>query len=59
MPFSIQQLRNKNSFKIFNPKTEIIHSYHTSKEIAVRQVRLMNRLVRDYNFTFPSEIVAK
>ena len=41
MPYKIIKNRNSNSYKVINKNTGKVHSYHTSKMNAEKQVRLL------------------
>lgn len=41
MPYKIRKLPKKNEYRVYNPETKEIHSYHTSLDNAEKQVRLL------------------
>lgn len=42
MPFIIRKVRNKNCYEVKNKLTGVVHSKCTTKEKAVKQVRLLH-----------------
>lgn len=42
MPYRVRKIRNTNTYKVWNPDTGVVHSMHTSKLNAVKQIRLLN-----------------
>lgn len=45
MPFEIRKIRNENKYKVYNKITKKIHSYHTSKKNAIKQVWLLDHII--------------
>ena len=45
MPFSIRKLPKQNKYKVFNKITGKIHAYHSTRENAVKQLRLLNSTI--------------
>lgn len=41
MPYKIRRLPKKNEYRVYNPETKEIHSYHTTLDNAKKQVRLL------------------
>ena len=46
MPYKIRKLPLQNKYKVYNDSTKQVHSFSTTKESAVRQVRLLNSLLK-------------
>ena len=44
MPFSLRKLPNKDEYKVYNKNTKKVHSYHTTKDKAIKQIHLLNSL---------------
>lgn len=44
MPYKITKNPNKNTYKVTNTETGKVHAYATTKEKAIIQVRLLNRI---------------
>ena len=42
--YRIRKIRNTETYKVWNPITGEIHSHHTSKLKAMKQIRLLNAL---------------
>jgi hypothetical protein len=43
MPYAIRKLPNQNQYKVYNRLTKQVHSHHTSKVNAIKQVRLLKQ----------------
>ena len=50
MPYSIRKVNKKNCFKVYNKKTKKVHAKCTSREKALKQIRLLNAI--KYNKKF-------
>lgn len=44
MPYRIRKLPNKTLYRVYNPKTKVVHSKGTTLENAKKQVRLLYSL---------------
>ena len=44
MPFVVRKLPNKNKYKVYNYDTKKVHSYHTNRLNAMKQVDLLHRI---------------
>ncbi len=51
MPYAIHKVRNKSCFKVLNTQTKRIFSRCTSKQRAQKQMRLLNAIYYNKNFT--------
>ena len=51
MPFSIRKLPKQNKYKVFNKITGKIHAYHSTRENAVKQLRLLNSITGEGVFS--------
>ena len=48
MPYAIVKIRGKKLYKVINPITGRVHSYHTTLKNAKSQVRLLNAIEHGY-----------
>ena len=48
MPYVIRKIRNKNLYSVKNSKTNVVHSYATTKTKAMNQVKLLRAI--DHGF---------
>jgi len=44
MPYKLRKLPNKNLYRVYNPKTKVIHAMGTTKAKAKAQVRILNSI---------------
>lgn len=50
MPYSIRKVNKKNCFKVYNKKTKKVHAKCTTREKALKQIRLLNAIKYNKNF---------
>lgn len=50
MPYTVRKVRNQPCYKVYNKNTKKVHSKCTSKEKALKQIRLLNAI--KYNKKF-------
>ena len=50
MPYTVRKVRNQSCYKVYNKNTKKVHSKCTSKEKALKQIRLLNAI--KYNKKF-------
>lgn len=48
MPYVIRKIRNKNLYSVKNSKTNVVHSYATTKTKAMNQAKLLRAI--DHGF---------
>ena len=48
MPYTIRKVRNQDCYRVTNTETGRIHAYCTTRELAERQVRLLQAI--DHGF---------
>lgn len=44
MPYAIRKLPNQDAYKVYNKKTKVVHSKHTTLAKAKKQVILLNMI---------------
>jgi hypothetical protein len=44
MPYVMRKIRNENKYKVINSKTGFVHAKSTTKDKAVKQINLLNRV---------------
>jgi hypothetical protein len=52
MPYATRKLRNKECYKVYNPKSKKVFSKCSTKQNAVKQLRLLRALQFNKNFVF-------
>ena len=52
MPFIIRKLPKQDKYKVLNKETKKVHSYHTTKQKALKQVSLLNSIIYKKKLTY-------